>query len=68
MTHQFSARNYDFTPFPKVRNWIGGSWVDGSGSETFSVINPRHGKEMASTCSSTAADVQVAVEASKKSP
>ena len=67
MTHSFQARNYDFQPFPNVQNWIGGSWVEGSGTERFSVINPRHGKEMASTCSSTAQDVQAAVQAAKAS-
>ena len=66
MTHQFSANSYDFHSFPKVKNWIGGQWVDGSGTEDFSVINPRHGREMAKCCSSTAEDVQQAVDAAKQ--
>lgn len=65
MTHHFAAENYDFKDFPAVKNWIGGRWVEGSGSEIFEVINPRHGRVMATAKSSTAADVAAAVEASK---
>ena len=65
MSHQFDARSYDFTTFPTVKNWIGGQWVEGSGSEVFEVINPRYGKAMSSARSSTMADIHAAVEASK---
>ena len=65
MTHHFEARSYDFTPFPTVKNWIGGQWVEGTGSETYEVINPRHGQVMATAKSSTAQDVAAAVAASK---
>ncbi len=62
---KFTALNYDFTPFPTVQNWIGGEWVEGTGSETFEVINPRHGKVMSTFRSSTARDVAAAVSAAK---
>jgi len=65
MTHHFEARNYDFTPFPTVKNWIGGQWIEGTGSETYEVMNPRHGQVMATARSSTSQDVAAAVEASK---
>ena len=60
---KFTGTNYDFTSFPVVQNWIGGQWVEGTGSETFEVINPRHGRAMSSFRSSTAADVADAVKA-----
>ena len=65
MSHHFKATNYDFLTFPTVKNWIGDQWVEGSGSEIFEVINPRHGKVMSTAKSSTAADVQAAVDAAK---
>ena len=65
MTHHFEARNYEFTPFPTVKNWIGGQWVEGTGNETFEVVNPRHGQVMATARSSTAHDVAAAVNAAK---
>lgn len=65
MTHQFSANSYDFESFPTVKNWVGGQWIDGSGTEQFDIINPRHGKIMATCGSSTAEDVQNAVNAAK---
>ena len=65
MTHFFSATSYDFTHFGNIQNWIGGQWIDGSGSETFEVLNPRHGKSMSSFRSSTAQDVDKAVQAAK---
>ena len=65
MSNRFEATNYDFTPFNPVQNWIGGQWKDGTGSETYDVINPRHGKVMSSAKSSTAADVADAVKAAK---
>ena len=65
MTHQSNATSYDFEAFPTVKNWVGGQWIDGSGVEQFDIINPRHGKVMATCGSSTAADVQHAVEAAK---
>ena len=33
MTNRFEAESYDFTTFTTVKNWIGGQWVEGSGSE-----------------------------------
>ena len=65
MTHHFTATDYNFKSFPTVKNWIGGQWVEGSGSEVFEVINPRHGRVMATAKSSTTADVAAAVEAAK---
>ena len=65
MSNRFEATNYDFTPFNPVQNWIGGQWKDGTGNETYDVINPRHGKVMSSAKSSTAVDVANAVEAAK---
>jgi malonate-semialdehyde dehydrogenase (acetylating) / methylmalonate-semialdehyde dehydrogenase len=65
MNHKFTAESYDFVEFPTVRNWVGGQWVDASGSEVFEVINPRHGGVMSSCKSSTKKDVAEAVASAK---
>lgn len=65
MPHTFQAQSYKFEPFPTVKNWIGDQWVPGSGAEQFDIINPRHGAVMSTCCSSTAEDVQAAVDAAK---
>ncbi len=62
---KFEANNYEFTKFVDARNWIGGEWVDSSGSESIDIINPRYGKAMASMQMGTAADVDSAVRAAK---
>ncbi len=62
---KFTATTYDFTEFTNARNYIGGAWVDPSGTETMNVVNPRHGKTMATVRFSTAADVDAAVKAAE---
>lgn len=63
MTPKFSATSYDLTPFTDARNYIGGQWVDPSGTDVLPVLNPRHGEAMAQVRMSTAADVDSAVKA-----
>jgi len=65
MIPKFKASSYELTPFIDARNWIGGEWVDPSGSETLPVLNPRHGEAMAQVRMSTAADVDAAVKAAR---
>lgn len=62
---KFTATNYDFTEFTNAKNYIGGAWVEPSGTETMNVVNPRHGKTMATVRFSTAADVDAAVKAAE---
>ena len=62
----FSARNYEFTPYVDVKNWVGGKWRDGESGKWLDIENPRHGKAMGRMTLSTAADVAAAVEAGKK--
>jgi malonate-semialdehyde dehydrogenase (acetylating) / methylmalonate-semialdehyde dehydrogenase len=62
---KFTAKSYEFTSFPTVQNWIGGQWVEPTGSETYDVINPRHGKSMSTFRSATASDIAAAVSAAK---
>lgn len=61
----FDASSYDFTPYTDAKNWIGGAWVDASGSETLDVINPRHGSVMARVVMSGAEEVAQAVASAK---
>lgn len=63
MIPAFEARSYQMTPYVDARNFIGGDWVDPSGEESLSIVNPRHGQAMASVHMSTAADVDAAVRA-----
>jgi malonate-semialdehyde dehydrogenase (acetylating)/methylmalonate-semialdehyde dehydrogenase len=63
MIPKFQASSYAQTGYIDARNYIGGEWVDGSGSEVLPVINPRHGQPMASVRMSTGADVDAAVKA-----
>lgn len=60
---KFDANSYDFTEYVDARNWIGGEWVDSTGSETLDVINPRYGKKMSTVQMGTAEDVDKAVRA-----
>lgn len=50
---------------PTVANLINGQWVDGSGSEILTVLNPSTGAELTSFPSSTAEDVDRAVAAAR---
>jgi malonate-semialdehyde dehydrogenase (acetylating) / methylmalonate-semialdehyde dehydrogenase len=63
MIPKFQASSYAHTGYVDARNYVGGEWVDGSGSEVLPVINPRHGQPMASVRMSTTADVDAAVKA-----
>ncbi len=61
MASAFPARSYDFTPFIRARNYIGGRWCDpASPGETLDVINPRYGRSMSSVTMSGATDVDAA--------
>ena len=62
---KFTATSYEFTSFPTVQNWIGGQWVEPTGSQTYDVINPRHGKSMSTFRSATASDIADAVSAAR---
>lgn len=63
MVPKFSASSYALTEYVDARNYVGGQWVDGSGSEVLPVLNPRHGKPIAKVRMSTASDVDAAVKA-----
>jgi len=66
MELSFKARSNAFTEFTPARNFIGGEWVDASGSQTLEVINPRFGKAMSQVRMSSAEDVARAVAAAKE--
>lgn len=66
-THpSFTATSPAFTEHVPARNFIGGQWVDPSGTEVRPITNPRHGKAISSVRFSTAADVDTAVAAARK--
>ncbi|TVQ95030.1 MAG: CoA-acylating methylmalonate-semialdehyde dehydrogenase [Deltaproteobacteria bacterium] len=65
MLPSFSASSYDFTEYVPAKNFIGGQWRDPSGAEEQPVLNPRHGKAMASVRFSNAGDIDAAVQAAK---
>jgi 1-pyrroline dehydrogenase len=48
------------------KQFIGGEWVESSGGETMEVLNPATGEVIAEVPSSTAEDVERAVDAAKK--
>ena len=50
---------------PTVANLIDGKWVDGSGTDTLTVLNPGTGAELTSFTSSTSGDVDRAVAAAR---
>ncbi|MEQ1500917.1 MAG: CoA-acylating methylmalonate-semialdehyde dehydrogenase [Myxococcota bacterium] len=62
---KFGATSPAFVAYVPARNWIGGAWRDPSGTEVRPVVNPRHGKAIASVRFSTAADVDAAVTAGR---
>jgi malonate-semialdehyde dehydrogenase (acetylating)/methylmalonate-semialdehyde dehydrogenase len=57
--------SYDFANVGAVDNWINGEFVPARGGDRQDVINPRHGKAMASVAMSGQADVDAAVAAAK---
>lgn len=63
MLPAFDARSYDFTSWVDARNFIGGDWVDPTGEAVDDVLNPRHGRAMATVRHSSAADIDAAVQA-----
>ncbi|MDF1565242.1 MAG: CoA-acylating methylmalonate-semialdehyde dehydrogenase [Deltaproteobacteria bacterium] len=63
---KFTATSNDFTEHPEARNYIGGEWVDPTGSQTLDVLNPRFGKAMSKVRLGSAADVDAAVKAGAK--
>jgi malonate-semialdehyde dehydrogenase (acetylating)/methylmalonate-semialdehyde dehydrogenase len=46
-----------------AQNFIGGEWVNPSGTERLPILNPRHGQAISHVTMSTAADVDAAVRA-----
>src|SRR4051812_2405384 len=51
--------------FDKVRNYIGGEWVESTSKEYVTVTNPATGEVLGSVPNGTAADVDAAVKAAK---
>ena len=64
-TPRFGATNYDFTEFVPAQNYIGGQWVDPTGSGSLPIENPRYGKAMSHVGMSNYADIDAAVTAAK---
>src|SRR3977135_1491917 len=54
------------TAVKRRQMFIGGEWVDGSGSESQQVINPATGEVIAEVPKGTEADVDRAVKAARK--
>ncbi|HKO58727.1 MAG TPA: CoA-acylating methylmalonate-semialdehyde dehydrogenase [Thermoanaerobaculia bacterium] len=54
------------TKYPDVRNYIGGAFVDGNGSEYLDITNPADGSVISRVPLSAAADVDRAVDAARK--
>ena len=52
--------------FGKVKNYVGGDWVESTGRESFDVTNPATGEKLGSVPVGTAADVDAAVAAAKE--
>jgi malonate-semialdehyde dehydrogenase (acetylating)/methylmalonate-semialdehyde dehydrogenase len=52
--------------FGKVKNYVGGEWVDSTGRESFDVTNPATLEKLGSVPVGTAADVDAAVNAAKR--
>ena len=61
----FPATSLAFTEHVPARNFIGGQWVEPSGTEVRPITNPRHGRAISSVRFSTAADVDTAVKAAR---
>ncbi len=62
----FGAKDYAFTEYVNIKNWIGGNWREGASGNWLDIENPRHGKAIGKMTISTAKDVEAAVEAGKK--
>src|SRR5579885_453758 len=54
------------TKYPDVRNYIGGSFVDGNGSKYLDVTNPADGTVISRVPLSPASEIDRAVQAAKK--
>ena len=64
MIPSFKAKSYDFTEFVTARSFIAGEWCDPLTSKaTLEVLNPRHGKAMATVKMGGKDDVDAAVRA-----
>lgn len=61
----FPASSPAFCEHAPARNFIGGRFVEASGTEVRPVLNPRYGRAMSSVRFSTRADVDAAVEAAR---
>jgi malonate-semialdehyde dehydrogenase (acetylating) / methylmalonate-semialdehyde dehydrogenase len=53
------------TKYPAVRNYIGGTFIEGNGSESLDVANPADGTIISSVPLSTQRDIDAAVSAAK---
>ena len=49
-----------------VMNYIGGAWVESRGTDSFPVMNPSIGRQIAAVLLSTASDVEDAVRAAQR--
>lgn len=65
MIPNFTGNSYDFAPFVEPKNYVGGVWSTPTGSGRLEVVNPRHGRVIASFQESSAADIDAAVQAAK---
>ena len=54
--------------FGRVKNYVGGEWVDSTGRESFDVANPATLEKLGSVPVGTAADVDAAVQAAADVP
>jgi malonate-semialdehyde dehydrogenase (acetylating)/methylmalonate-semialdehyde dehydrogenase len=52
--------------FGRVKNYVGGNWVDSGGRETAEVTNPATGERLGTVPMGTAADVDAAVKAGQE--
>ena len=59
---RFAADGYDFIPYVRCHNYIGGGWGDGNAG-AMPIENPRHGASMGDVVVSDASDVERAVAA-----
>ena len=50
---------------PRVRNWIGGEWIESVSTEILDVINPATGKPIAAVPLSTESELNMAIQVAK---
>lgn len=62
---KFQATSYEFCEYIDADNYIGGQWVKPSLEQRLEILNPRHGRVMATVGMSDMSDVEAAVNAAK---